>query len=163
MWREKKLNLGINMWCKNKQNWLLIFVASAAMAFVQPAWAESDSINATENVSVVGMIECSSGGTLDQYFCFSEKLDKREKEMNDAIKKSISSINNEWGAEATKEIRERMQSTQEVWIKYRDGQCIQDYYTKAEIHPPSQSLSATECKLSKTNERIQEIKSGLIK
>jgi len=134
---------------------IITFALSAIMVFAENSAKAAE--NATDTV-----IDCSMGSALDQYSCLGEKLDKLEPEMNEEVKKATSRINSEWGAEANKEIIERMNDTQKAWIKYRDGQCTQDYYTKASIHPPSQSLVSIECKLDKTIARIQEIKSIVI-
>ncbi len=134
---------------------IITFALSAIMVFAENLANAAES--ATDTVT-----DCSMGSALDQYFCLGEKLDKLEQKMSEEVKKATSSINSEWGAEANKEIIERVHDTQKAWIKYRDGQCTQDYYTKASVHPPSQSLAATECKLDKTIARIQEIKSIVI-
>ena len=101
--------------------------------------------------------DCTKGSVLNQYLCFDEELNLLEKNLVETLKKNIADTQSEWGKDAVEEIKNRMLLTQDFWIKYRDNQCHQNYYSKAPIHPPSQSLLITMCKIYKTKDRIQEL------
>ena len=105
--------------------------------------------------------ECVEGGAADQYLCFSDKLKVLDQDMAKELKIIIDNVQSEWGAEADKEIRERIELTQKSWALYRFNQCSTYYYTKAPVHSASDDLSATLCKIKLTKTRIGEIQNNL--
>ena len=64
----------------------------------------------------------------------------------------------ESGKIADKEIKDRINLAQNGWLQYRENHCSFDYYSKAETHPPSQSLRIIMCQVRMTHDRLDEIK-----
>jgi uncharacterized protein YecT (DUF1311 family) len=98
--------------------------------------------------------DISVGTATDQYFCAQEQLAAREKKLNAGIEKTLL---NSKGVEGAEEVGARILSAQKAWLQYRNDWCAQTYNSNAPIHAPSQSFSITQCQISKTNERIQEV------
>ncbi|QQG36772.1 MAG: DUF1311 domain-containing protein [Micavibrio aeruginosavorus] len=103
-------------------------------------------------------VKCQKEKTLDAFSCLKEEVAKLDSELDSIIASVILDLHSPEGAEANTEISERMQLSQESWRKYRDLFCLDDYYTKAAVHPPSQSYRIQRCRYKKSYERLIELK-----
>ena len=132
-----------------------IFVCAAVFFLAHvPAMAEDISSNAINEINQ----NCSAGSERDQFLCVQKLQVQKETKLEDAIKKLKSEAKSMWGPLADKEINERVDASQNDWLKYRDEQCQYGFYSKAKAHAPSQIFSIVSCKYQKTDDRIKEIR-----
>lgn len=134
-----------------------LFFAVVALVFSSASFAQSSIFDDMKGC-LAGTIETA----LDQYNCGSKLLASLEQDLDKSLKELSKSKKNIEKEEAVKELQERIIKTQNAWILYRDGQCHENYYTNAPVHPPSQSASIRMCQIEKTKQRIAEVKSSKI-
>lgn len=102
--------------------------------------------------------DCRDDTAVKQYLCLSDKFEIIDKKLSEEVEGVIKSFRSLEGLEADIEVKNRMQSAQTAWTTYRDKQCTLHYYSKAKSHSPSDDLASISCKISKTKERLNELR-----
>ena len=140
---------------------MICFVVLLAILGIKPTLASEEMVQNAQSVNNASSddksVECTELTPLKNYQCLKEQLNQMDLHALHSIQKIKKNIKSEWGAIADEEIRERVEISQEAWLKYREGYCSFIYFSKAPSHPPSEGERIMRCKINKTKERNIEL------
>ncbi|HZP19466.1 MAG TPA: lysozyme inhibitor LprI family protein [Bauldia sp.] len=101
---------------------------------------------------------CLSGSDLERAFCFKDRLEALDKELEGLLTRALAHAHNMWGDKATEEERQNIREAQTAWKTYRHEHCWFDYVAHQGINASSHQLDNIACEVRRTFRRMEEIK-----